>query len=172
MHICQIQLRAKRPINSAYPVELNTLGDHLRKIRLDRGLSQPDVAKILKVTTDSVTGWELNRNEPTPKFAGAIIAFLGYFPFADVDQSFGKRLYYARLITGKTQEQVAELIGCDESNLRLIELDEREPYEGTRGKIEEYLRIALDGLEQGGPYLTRFTPPSPTAPLPSQGSTV
>ena len=112
-------------------------------MRLDRGLSQPEVARIFKVTTDSVTGWELNRYEPTSKFAKAIIAFLGYFPFTADTDSLGKRFYFARLITGKTQEQVADLIDCDESNLRLIELGEREPYEGTRGKIEEYIRAAV-----------------------------
>lgn len=39
-------LKGKRAINPAYPVNLNTLGDHLRKIRLDRRLSQPDVALL------------------------------------------------------------------------------------------------------------------------------
>jgi DNA-binding transcriptional regulator YiaG len=76
LHSCKIKLRGKRPINPAYPVELNTLGDHLRKVRLDRGLSQPDVARVLKVSTDMVTCWELNRNQPTAKFAKAIIDFL------------------------------------------------------------------------------------------------
>ncbi len=142
-NICKIQFQVKRAKNPAYPAELNTLGDHLRKTRLDRGLSQPDVARMLRVSEATVTGWELNRNEPTPKFAKAIIAFLGYFPFADDSDSFGKRLYYARLITGKTQEQVADLIGSDESNLRRIELDEREPQGRTRRKIEEYISAAV-----------------------------
>ncbi len=102
LHSCQIELTGKRPLNPAYPKELNTLGDHLRKVRLDRGLSQPDVAKILKVTTDMVTCWELNRNQPTAKFAKAIIDFIGYFPFQST--SLGEQLYYARLITGKTQK--------------------------------------------------------------------
>ena len=112
-------------------------------MRLDRGLSQPNVARMLRVSETTITGWELNRHTPPAKFAKAIITFLGYFPFTGNDHSLGKRLYYARLITGKTQEQVAHLIGCDESTLRLIELDEREPYEGTRGKIEEYIRAAV-----------------------------
>jgi transcriptional regulator with XRE-family HTH domain len=119
---------------------LNTLGDHLRKVRLDRGLSQPDVARILKVTTDMVTCWELNRNQPTAKFAKAIIDFIGYFPFQST--SMGEQLYYARLITGKTQKQVADLIGCDESNLRRIELDQRKPTPKTLQKILEYINYA------------------------------
>ncbi|MCB9284591.1 MAG: helix-turn-helix transcriptional regulator [Lewinellaceae bacterium] len=73
-----IQFRAKRPVNPAYPAELNTLGDHLRKARLDRGLSQPEVARILQVTSDTVTGWELNRHKPRGKSARVIIEFLGY----------------------------------------------------------------------------------------------
>ncbi|MBK7407208.1 MAG: helix-turn-helix transcriptional regulator [Saprospirales bacterium] len=73
-------------MNPAYPRDLNTLGDHLRKVRLDRGLSQPEVARILQVTPDTVTGWELNRHKPRGKSARAIIEFLGNNPFADTAQ--------------------------------------------------------------------------------------
>ena len=60
-----------------------------------------DMARILKVSTDMVTNWELNRNQPTAKFAKAIIDFLGYIPF-EVEGSFiGKQLFYARIVTGK-----------------------------------------------------------------------
>lgn len=147
MHSCKIQLRGKRPINPAYPVELNTLGDHLRKVRLDRGLSQPDVAKILKVSTDMVTCWELNRNQPTAKSSKAIIDFIGYVPFKLEDCSLGKRLYYARLMTGKTQRQVSEMIGCDESNLRFIELGQRTPLEKIREKVHDYTKAVFGPFE-------------------------
>ena len=131
---------------------MHTLGDHLRKARLDRGLSQPEVARLLKVTPDTVTGWELNRYEPTIKCAGAIIAFLGYFPFTLDDCSLGKQLYYARLITGKTQQEVAQEIGCDESNLRRIELDQRRPQTKTYKKIQTYINATLTS------YGLRVTP--------------
>ncbi|MFN8302434.1 MAG: helix-turn-helix domain-containing protein [Saprospiraceae bacterium] len=108
-------------------MELKTLGDHLRKVRLDRGLSQPDVARMLEVDALTVTGWELNHHEPPARLAKAIIAFLGYFPFSGSDHSLGRQLYYARLITGKTQKQVAKEIDCDASNLRVIELDRKKP---------------------------------------------
>jgi len=124
------------------------LGDFLRKTRLDRGLSQPEVAKILDVTTDSVTGWELNRNEPTAKYAQAIISFIGHCPL--VGNTLGEQLYYARLITGKTQKQVAKAIGCDTSNLRYIELDQRVPNPKTLEKIQEYLKGAYHKFQDGG----------------------
>ncbi|MCB9284588.1 MAG: helix-turn-helix transcriptional regulator [Lewinellaceae bacterium] len=80
-------------MNPAYPVELNTLGDHLRKTRLDRGLSQPDVAKILHVTPDTVTGWELNRHKPSVKSARAITEFLCFFLFSGDGSSQSKAPY-------------------------------------------------------------------------------
>ncbi len=123
------------------------MGDHLRKVRLDRELSQPDVAKILKVSTDMVTCWELNRNQPTAKFSRAIIEFLGYLPFTLEGCSLGEQLYYARLIAGKTQMQVAELISCDASNLRQIELSNRRPQEAMKSRLEEYIRAVLSDFE-------------------------
>jgi len=80
-YLLKVTLWAKKPVNPAYPAELKTLGDHLRKTRLDRGLSQPEVARILNVDPDTVTGWELNRNQPSLKHAKAITDFLGYIPF-------------------------------------------------------------------------------------------
>ncbi len=140
------RLRGKKPVNPAYPAELITLGDYLRKTRLDRGLSQLQVARLLKVTTDTVTGWELNRHEPPARLAKRIIHFLGYLPFQEETRSIGKKLYLARLISGKTQEQVAIQIGCDESNLRRIELNERNPRKKVLGKIQSFIAASQNKL--------------------------
>ncbi len=122
---------------------LVTLGDHLRKVRLDRSMSQPQVARVLKASSDMVTNWELNRNEPTAKFAKLIIEFLGYFPFSLENLTFCTQLYYARLIAGMTQEEVAKKIGCDESNLRYIELGLRIPHSFLFNKIQDFINNAL-----------------------------
>jgi transcriptional regulator with XRE-family HTH domain len=122
---------------------LNTLGDHLRKVRLDRGLLQSDVAKILKVSPDMITCWELNHNQPTAKFAKDIIDFIGYIPFNLEGCPIGNRLYYARLITGKAQKELAKILGCDASNLRNIELGRRNPRDVTQRKIEKFLNNAF-----------------------------
>lgn len=92
---------------------------------------------MLNVTPDTVPGWELNRHEPTARFAKAIIAFLGFCPLAS--KSPGKELKYARLITGKTQREVADMLGCDASNLRYIELDQRKPQPKTLKKIRDFI---------------------------------
>lgn len=90
-----------------------------------------------------VTNWELNRNQPTAKFARSIIEFLGYMPFSLEDCSIGKKLYYARLVTGKTQKQVAKVIGCDASNLRYIEMEQRNPRVDLHKKIQKYIQLNL-----------------------------
>ena len=92
-YLLKVTLWAKKPVNPAYPAELNTLGDHLRKTRLYRGLSQPDVAKILHFTPDTVTGWEQNRHKPSVKSARAITEFLGYFLFRGDGSSRSKAPY-------------------------------------------------------------------------------
>lgn len=71
-------------------------GDCFRKIRLDRGLSQPEVERLFNVTADSVTGWELNRHELTDKIAKRIIQFQGYCTQAGTGP--GKQQDYAGLI--------------------------------------------------------------------------
>lgn len=127
------------------------MGGHLRKTRLDRELSQGDVAGIRQVDTDTVTAWEMNRHESTVKIAKSIFAFLGYFPFSYDGESLGKQLYYARLIRGVTQRQIAIAIGCDASTLIYIELDQRKPQTKTREKVQAYINAALACLQHGSP---------------------
>lgn len=112
-------------------------------MRLDRGFSQPQVAKVLKVSINTVTFWETNRCEPTAKFAKRIIEFLQYVPFYE-NKSLGKRLYMARLVSGKTQAETAELMDVDESNLRRIELDTQKPFQKTRKNIEGFIRDVME----------------------------
>ena len=53
-----------------------TLGDHLRRRRLELGLHQKDVAKIIGVTTSSIWNWE-HGAEPELRYQPQIITFLG-----------------------------------------------------------------------------------------------
>ena len=55
---CYFALSAKKPTNSAYQEKLITLGDHLRKKRLDLGLFQKDVAVAIGVGTMTICKWE------------------------------------------------------------------------------------------------------------------
>jgi DNA-binding transcriptional regulator YiaG len=43
-----------------------TLGEHLRRVRLDRGLWQKQVAKEIGCSKASLTNWEKGHAEPRP----------------------------------------------------------------------------------------------------------
>jgi hypothetical protein len=61
---CHVVLKGKRALPGSCPNPLKTLGDHLRKRRLDLGLLQREVAKKLGVTTSCV--WNSEGNATTP----------------------------------------------------------------------------------------------------------
>jgi DNA-binding XRE family transcriptional regulator len=73
---CHLVLTARKPKDSAYPKFLETLGDRLRAKRMDLGLYQKQVAKLLGVTEDTICYWEKGRVEPSRKQRPKIVKFL------------------------------------------------------------------------------------------------
>jgi transcriptional regulator with XRE-family HTH domain len=132
--ICNIQLKAKIPNNKPYPKELITYGDHLRKKRLDLNLSQPQVAKIINVTTDSITNWELNRNTPELSYIPKIISFLGYIP--DFNENPIKKY---RIEKGISQKKLAKILEIDPTTLSRIE-------RGRGNRINKVIKERLNNL--------------------------
>ena len=131
--ICNIVLKAIKPERKPYPKELITYGDHLRKKRLDLNLSQPQVAKIINVTTDSITNWELNRGKPILTFIPKIISFLGYTPtFNEIS------IKQYRIQKGISQKELAEILNIDPTTLSRIE-------RGSE-RISEKIKMKLDYL--------------------------
>jgi transcriptional regulator with XRE-family HTH domain len=58
----------------------HTLGEHLRKKRIDMQLSMSKLAQILGlgVTDSSIEQWEKNQNRPTEAHRQRIVEFLGF----------------------------------------------------------------------------------------------
>ena len=108
---------ASRPIPSAYPRELKTLGDHLRKKRLDLGLLQKEVAQRLGVDTASVTNWEKGHTSPRLHLIPRIIEFLGNVPFSGEGKSLGQHIVEMRRALGVRQEDLARQLSVDSSTL-------------------------------------------------------
>jgi DNA-binding XRE family transcriptional regulator len=80
-YVSRYTLVMPRPIlpPKGYPLKPVSLGDHLRKKRLDLGLYQAQVAERIGVTKSTVYNWEHGR-EPDPKHHPKIVEFLGYTP--------------------------------------------------------------------------------------------
>ena len=132
--ICNVVLSAPKPDRKPYPKELKTYGDHLRKKRLDLNLSQSQVAKIINVTTDSITNWELNRNEPNLNQIPKIVSFLCYSPIITENP-----LTKYRLERGLSQKKFAEILEIDPTTLSRLE-------RGTGSRIMNKIKFRIDEL--------------------------
>lgn len=93
-----------------------TLGDHLRKRRLDLGLLQREVAQELGVDEDSVCHWEVGHSHPKPYLIPRVIAFLGYAPWA-APATFGEWLIMVRRANGLSRKRFAKRLGVDQSTV-------------------------------------------------------
>ncbi|MCB0619746.1 MAG: helix-turn-helix transcriptional regulator, partial [Saprospiraceae bacterium] len=136
---CHLQMKTPKPLSLLYPDTLTTLGDHIRKVRLDRNLSQAETASLIGVTTDTVTNWELGRNQPYVAQMPAIYAFLGYIPDKVENPSLGEQLRHWRYRKGLQQKQVAKFIGIDAQTMKRVE-EEGKYFAKTREKVERFLQ--------------------------------
>jgi DNA-binding XRE family transcriptional regulator len=64
-----------------YPTSPKTVGEMIRKRRLDLGLLQREVAVRIECDTDTVTNWEKGRSTPDLKHVAKLVEFLGINPF-------------------------------------------------------------------------------------------
>jgi transcriptional regulator with XRE-family HTH domain len=114
---CGLRLSAEKPLPKAYPCPLCTIGDHIRKRRLDLGLLQKEAAKQLGVSKATIMNWERNHRAPAFWNVPAVIRFLGYAPFP-LGESLPERLRAYRKIHGLSRTRLARVLGVDESTLR------------------------------------------------------
>ena len=112
----QIELTYSKPTDYRYSDTLQTLGDHLRKRRLDLQLHQKEVATKLGCVADSLVGWEKNRHFPEFHYLPKIISFLGYNPLPKPITIPEKIIHY-RQVRGMSQAELAAEPRIDPSTL-------------------------------------------------------
>ncbi len=78
---CELSFSVPKPPDSRIPREIVTLGDHLRKRRIELGLTLKQVGEKFEVGPKRVLCWEQGHHQPHPKHHRGIIEFLGYDPF-------------------------------------------------------------------------------------------
>jgi transcriptional regulator with XRE-family HTH domain len=123
---CHAELRAPKPKSDHYPKEISTLGDHIRKHRLDLKLLQKQVADHIGVHELTITSWERNASHPAVRFIPAIIQFLGYDPLPPAI-SFSERLAITRRAHGLSQRKLAEKLGVDPATIQDWEAGRHRP---------------------------------------------
>jgi len=135
---CHVTLKAPKP-RKDYPKELNTLGDHLRKKRLDLGLTQGEVAKRFHVHATTVRYWETNRVAPGLRVMPWIIHFLGYALYK-LEQPFSERLRVRRQALGLSQKELADAVRINESTLGRWESGRSRPRQTSLNTLEAFFR--------------------------------
>ena len=147
MPFCHLQLYAAKPLPRSYPQVLRTIGDHLRKRRLDLGLLQRQIAEGIGIDTSTLTNWELNRTEPEIRFLPGIFRFLGFDP-RPAPESLAERLVACRTGRGLSRVAAARLLGVDPATLWRWESGRRLPGRAYLERVEAFLAI------QGGKLAT------------------
>lgn len=106
-----ITLKALKPKETDF--EPQTLGEHVRKRRLELELTQKQAAERLDVTPWTVLNWEKDHTEPPIESMPAIIRFLGYVPFPE-PKSIPERLLAKRRVMGWSIKEAARQLGVDQ----------------------------------------------------------
>ncbi|KAA3627096.1 MAG: helix-turn-helix domain-containing protein [Proteobacteria bacterium] len=121
-----------------YPAQLETLGDHLRFVRLEHGLRQKDVAKTLQIDVWTLLLWEKGRTEPLVRHYPRIMEFLGYCPM-QYARTRGEQFRLFRTHRGFTQGLVARYLAVDPNTIAAWEADRETDWPDHARKIERFL---------------------------------
>ena len=140
---CHITLKGQKPPPKAYPQELKTLGDHLRKRRLDLKLLQRQVALTLGVEEATIWNWENNYSSPKLHYIPRIIQFLGYVPFNNQAKTLGERIVNYRRLSGITQKELAKSLGVAPTTLARWERNKGKPNKRHLPKLAHLLHLSI-----------------------------
>ena len=127
------------PPPRGYPPGPKTLGDHLRKVRMDRGLRHDEVARELGVSRATLFNWEGNHTRVQTRFMPQVVAFLGYDPREEAGQ-IGDRIRMLRERQGLSQVALARKLGLNPSTVVAWERGRlRIAFPKVRKRFQEFL---------------------------------
>jgi len=125
--------------SAKYPKQLKSLGDHIRKRRLDLGLFQKQAAARIGVDETTIWNWERHESSPRVRDIPAIIRFLGYNPLP-VPKSLADKLLSARKALGITQKEMAKRLEIDPTTLARLERGQgRKVFSKTLAKLAVFM---------------------------------
>lgn len=99
-----------------YPAAPTTLGEHLRKRRLDLRETQEQAAARFGISFTAYNGWEANRIAPNSAKWPEVIRFLGYDP-TPPPSDLGEALTILQRLHGLRKDQLAVRLGIERKTL-------------------------------------------------------
>jgi transcriptional regulator with XRE-family HTH domain len=141
----RVRLTCRKPKN--FSDEPKTLGEHIRKRRVELGLTLKQAAGQIGVTDYTVINWEYGRTEPPMAAIPAVIRFLGYDPFPS-PTTFTEHLLAKRRAMGWTIKQAATALGVDPGTWRDWEAGKLVLYRKHRSALATLLGLEPRALDQ------------------------
>jgi transcriptional regulator with XRE-family HTH domain len=140
-----VHIRLKCPKPKDYSDNPQTIGEHLRKRRIELGLSQTQAAECLAVSAATVLNWEKGKQPPLVSHLGAVITFLGYYPFPE-SVSISERLHRKRRENGWSTSDAARQLGVDRTTWQDWERGELILFRKHRTKVARLLGLDPEAL--------------------------
>ena len=107
----------KSLIRKVFDFEPRTLGEHIKKRRLMKGLYQQQPAERLGVDEKTVTNWEKGHMRPVLRLRPRIVEFPGYDPDPPVAETIEQKLRAKRHALGFSIEHMAPNLDVDPTAL-------------------------------------------------------
>ena len=106
-----ITLKALKPKETDF--EPQNLGEHVKRCRLMRRLTQNEAAHLLGVNAWRVLNWEKGKTQPPIESMPAIFRWLGYDPYPE-PKNLLERMLAKRRAKGWSAKEAARRLGVDE----------------------------------------------------------
>jgi len=118
---CHLRLEGRRPRPKGYPEAPETVGQYLKRRRLDLGMLQKEAAKVLGTNPLVYGSWERGQVVPGANQMARIVRFLGTAPLVK-SASLPGRLREFRRQAGLTQAQLAARVRATQATVSDWEL--------------------------------------------------
>jgi transcriptional regulator with XRE-family HTH domain len=133
----KIEIPLEIPPLPEFSQEPVTLGDHLRRRRLELGLYQKDVAAEIGVTASTIWNWEHGWTVDW-RYLPRVIVFLGYNPIPCPEDLLEQLAWYKQ-IAGLTLEELGTEMGRNPEQLADWLCGRHTPCRRNREEIEQFL---------------------------------
>lgn len=140
-----VTLKCLKPKESDFDPQ--TLGEHIRKKRLELGLSQRQAANRLGINNWTILNWEKDHTKPPIESMPGILQFLGYDPFPE-PQSLPERLLRKRRQMGWSIREAALRLGVDPSTWQAWEQGQIVLFQKHRILVAQLLGFSKTELDR------------------------
>ena len=134
-----VTLKALKPKETDF--EPRTIGEHIKRCRLRRKITQGELARLLEARPDTVLNWEKGHTEPPIELMPAILQFLGYDPFPEPN-TLPERMLAKRRAMGWSIKEAARQLRVDEGTWGAWERGETILFRKHRVQLARFLGMA------------------------------